>query len=150
MDCASSGSGTRSRVDTAAYCRDIETYLCRKNDGHLIRIVGPSFEIVSRLNSIQFYVWTPRHLKDFVESQIYAQYPTVQIKEGPEDYSAVDIAGRTVYGTELGLTKDTVMPIKTFASFEVDPLAGITGASNYAKRSSIVAGRRQRAGIAVS
>ena len=31
------------------YCRDIETYLCRKNDGHLIRVVGPSFEIVSRL-----------------------------------------------------------------------------------------------------
>lgn len=30
------------------YCRDIEAYLCRKNDGHLIRIVGPSFEIVSR------------------------------------------------------------------------------------------------------
>jgi hypothetical protein len=29
------------------YCRDIETYLCRKNDGHLIRVVGPSFEIVS-------------------------------------------------------------------------------------------------------
>jgi hypothetical protein len=26
----------------------VETYLCRKNDGHLIRIVGPSFEIVSR------------------------------------------------------------------------------------------------------
>jgi len=35
-------------VDTAAYCREIETYLCRKNDGHLIRVVGPSFEIVSR------------------------------------------------------------------------------------------------------
>ena len=25
------------------YCREIEAYLCRKNDGHLIRIVGPSF-----------------------------------------------------------------------------------------------------------
>jgi len=86
-----------------------------------------SFEIVSRLNSIQFYVWTPKHLKDFVESQIYAQYPTVQIKEGPEDYAAVDVNGRTILGTELGLTKDNVMPIKTFASFEVDPLAGITG-----------------------
>src|SRR5262249_59504727 len=23
------------------------TYLCRKNDGHLIRVVGPSFDIVS-------------------------------------------------------------------------------------------------------
>ena len=28
------------------YCRAIEDYLCRKNDGHLIRIVGPSFERV--------------------------------------------------------------------------------------------------------
>ena len=28
------------------YCRAIEAYLCRKNDGHLIRIVGPSFEMV--------------------------------------------------------------------------------------------------------
>jgi hypothetical protein len=25
------------------YCREIETYLCKKNDGHLIRVVGPSF-----------------------------------------------------------------------------------------------------------
>jgi hypothetical protein len=28
------------------YCREIEAYLCRKNDGHLIRLVGPSFERV--------------------------------------------------------------------------------------------------------
>lgn len=28
------------------YCREIESYLCRKNDGHLIRIVGPAFERV--------------------------------------------------------------------------------------------------------
>jgi len=30
------------------FCREIETYLCRKNDGHLIRVTGPSFELVSR------------------------------------------------------------------------------------------------------
>jgi hypothetical protein len=35
-------------VDVADYCREIETYLCRKNDGHLIRVVGPSFDLVSR------------------------------------------------------------------------------------------------------
>lgn len=29
------------------YCRDIERYLCQKNDGHLIRIAGPSFDLVS-------------------------------------------------------------------------------------------------------
>ena len=28
------------------YCRAIEAYLCRKNEGHLIRIVGPAFEQV--------------------------------------------------------------------------------------------------------
>ena len=35
-------------AELADYCREIETYLCRKNDGHLIRVVGPSFELVSR------------------------------------------------------------------------------------------------------
>jgi len=28
------------------YCRQVEAHLCRKNDGHLIRIVGPAFEQV--------------------------------------------------------------------------------------------------------
>ena len=33
-------------TDPGAYCREIESYLCRCNDGHLIRIVGPAFEQV--------------------------------------------------------------------------------------------------------
>lgn len=33
-------------TDVDAYCRDLEAYLCRKNDGHLIRITGPAFERV--------------------------------------------------------------------------------------------------------
>jgi hypothetical protein len=33
-------------MDPSAYCRDVESYLCRKNDGHLIRIVGPAFDLV--------------------------------------------------------------------------------------------------------
>ncbi len=32
--------------DGEDYCRAIEAYLCRKNDGHLIRIVGPAFDQV--------------------------------------------------------------------------------------------------------
>jgi hypothetical protein len=35
-------------VQTADFCREIETYLCQKNDGHLVRVVGPSFDLVSR------------------------------------------------------------------------------------------------------
>jgi hypothetical protein len=34
-------------LETEEYCREIEAYLCRKNDGHLIRVVGPSFDLVS-------------------------------------------------------------------------------------------------------
>jgi hypothetical protein len=33
-------------TDVDAYCRELEAYLCRKNDGHLIRITGPAFERV--------------------------------------------------------------------------------------------------------
>jgi hypothetical protein len=33
-------------IDVQSYCRDLEAYLCRKNDGHLIRITGPAFEHV--------------------------------------------------------------------------------------------------------
>lgn len=33
-------------TDVGEYCREIETYLCQKNEGHLIRIVGPAFEQV--------------------------------------------------------------------------------------------------------
>ena len=44
-------AGLENRVGTnnliEDYCHEIEAYLCRKNDGHLIRIVGPSFELVS-------------------------------------------------------------------------------------------------------
>src|SRR4051812_7498395 len=33
-------------MDISEYCREIESYLCRKNEGHLVRIVGPVFEKV--------------------------------------------------------------------------------------------------------
>jgi hypothetical protein len=33
-------------MEASDYCREIEAYLCRKNEGHLIRIVGPAFEQV--------------------------------------------------------------------------------------------------------
>jgi hypothetical protein len=33
-------------MDPGSYCRDVESYLCRRNHGHLIRIVGPAFDLV--------------------------------------------------------------------------------------------------------
>ena len=34
-------------VDADAYCREIEAHLCRRNAGHLVRVVGPAFEMVA-------------------------------------------------------------------------------------------------------
>jgi hypothetical protein len=34
-------------TESVEFCREIENYLCKKNDGHLIRVTGPSFELVS-------------------------------------------------------------------------------------------------------
>ena len=33
-------------TDIHEYCRAVETHLCRRNEGHLIRVVGPAFELV--------------------------------------------------------------------------------------------------------
>jgi hypothetical protein len=33
-------------MEPPEYCREVESYLCRKNEGHLIRIVGPAFDQV--------------------------------------------------------------------------------------------------------
>jgi hypothetical protein len=85
-----------------------------------------SFEIAAIDKLIRFYVWVPKHLQNFVEGQIYAQYPTVQIHTLDEDYTARDISHGVVYTSELTLTANEMLPIKTFQSFEVDPLAGIT------------------------
>lgn len=94
------------------------------NDGYQEHL---SFEIASVGGQIQFYIWTPRALRNFVESQIYSQYPTVQIRTATADYTAHEQQHHVVYTAEVVLAESEFLPIKTFQSFEVDPLAGITG-----------------------
>lgn len=86
-----------------------------------------SFEIVSTGGQIRFYVWVPKILQSFVEGQIYAQYPTVQIYRMDDDYADTRDKYPVKYTAELTLTENDALPIKTFDNFEVDPLAGITG-----------------------
>ena len=85
-----------------------------------------SLEIAAIGQRIRIYIWTPKHLQAFVEGQIYAQYPTVQIFEQEEDYAERRLHQTVIHSTELTLTDNETLPIKTFPSFEVDPLAAIT------------------------
>lgn len=86
-----------------------------------------SFEVASVRGQIRFYAWVPKTLQSFVEGQIYSQYPSVQIHEADEDYVAHERHHSVVHTAEIELTDTQYLPIKTFQSFEVDPLAGITG-----------------------
>jgi len=101
-----------------------------KKEGSVQEHLG--FEIVADHKSIRFYIWTPAHLKDFVEGQVYAQYPKAEIKEVLDYSKDIDIDGDgindAIAGCEMGLVKSEVYPIKTFTDFDVDPLAAITGA----------------------
>lgn len=85
-----------------------------------------SFEIASTGNQIRFFVWVPKIYQSFVEGQIYAQYPSVQIYRMKEDYVDRRSKYPVAYTSEITLTDNDALPIKTFDSFEVDPLAGIT------------------------
>ncbi|MCL5407475.1 MAG: type IV secretion system DNA-binding domain-containing protein, partial [Patescibacteria group bacterium] len=90
-----------------------------------------SFEIASREKYIQFYAYVPVHLKDFVEGQIYSQYPTAEIAQVDdyvlEERENIEKGDLKMAGTEMKLTHPDVYPIKTFLNFEVDPLSAITG-----------------------
>ena len=96
----------------------------RLNDGMQEHL---SFEIASVGGRIRFYVWVPKALQSFVEGQIYAQYPTVQIHVASEDYVSHERQHSIVHTSEMTLAEQEFLPIKTFQNFEVDPLAGITG-----------------------
>ncbi|TSC83812.1 MAG: hypothetical protein G01um101417_379 [Parcubacteria group bacterium Gr01-1014_17] len=86
--------------------------------------VGPwySFEIASFGGDVHFYIWVWPKLRKIVETQIYAQYPTVEINETP-DYAArypYGPEGRFMWGTHIKLAKPDPYPIKTYIDYGLD------------------------------
>src|SRR3972149_178526 len=92
-----------------------------------------SFEIASDSTGIHFYVWGPSHLKDFISGQVYAQYPSAEVRLLERDYMQEDLAGLSACGESLVLTKESFFPLRTFRDFEVDPMAAVTGAMSEIK-----------------
>jgi len=98
-----------------------------------------SFEIASFGGDLHFYVKTPARHKNYVEANIYAQYPDVEIAEVedyvsrmPSTYDALQQAGYELWGTELNLAKDDVYPIRLYEEFEtpseystLDPISSL-------------------------
>jgi hypothetical protein len=81
-----------------------------------------SLEIIGTGGEIRFYIRVSKDSRNFVESQIFAQYPEAEIKEA-EDY-IYDLPEHLpnneydLFGTELVFTKPDAYPIKTHPFFE--------------------------------
>jgi hypothetical protein len=83
-----------------------------------------AFEIVAHEGVIKFYVAVPPKLRNFVEEQIHANYPTAEI-EDTEDYNIFTPTG-TIVGAYLTLKKKNYFTLKTYRKLEIDPLSNIT------------------------
>jgi len=80
-----------------------------------------SLEIVGIDGQIHFFVHTQKFFKKLVESQIYAQYPDVEIVE-VDDYTKFSLADNfddewSLWGTEFLLTKKDAYPIRTYIDY---------------------------------
>lgn len=93
-----------------------------------------SFEMAHFERQINFYIWFPRHFRNLVEGQIYAQYPDAEIEE-VEDYAMQAGDRKLAVSGALSFTDPDIFPIKRYSQFEdkltrvaVDPMAALTGA----------------------
>ncbi|MCL2451456.1 type IV secretion system DNA-binding domain-containing protein [Candidatus Saccharibacteria bacterium] len=87
-----------------------------------------SFEMASLGGQIRFFVRVPKHLQNFVEGQIYAQYPAINIYEIDSDYTANSSNHPVTATAELALTDSEFIPIKTFQDHNADPMVTVMAA----------------------
>lgn len=85
-----------------------------------------SFEIVSIGGDVRFYINVPvKKAKNLIESQLYAQYPGIEITEEPIDYTAEvtwDPEKWEMMSFHFGKKKDQEYPIKTYIDFGLDKM----------------------------
>jgi hypothetical protein len=83
-----------------------------------------SFEIVGLPESIRFYIYCPRKLASWVEKQVLGSYQDAEFLEAKE-YNIFKDGGKVAFA-EFEQSDDPFYPLKTYESFEGDPLANIT------------------------
>ena len=96
-----------------------------------------SLEIASFEGQVHFFIWTRANFRRIIESQLYAQYPGIQIVEAP-DYTRLITATPeewSIWGCDFKSTAAEPLPIKTYIEYgldqvqkepeQVDPLANL-------------------------
>lgn len=81
-----------------------------------------SLEIASIGGQVRLFIWSHKKFKNIIESQIYGQFPTVEVHE-VDDYTLktqYDPATMNLWGMQLKLTKADAYPIKTYIDYGLD------------------------------
>lgn len=118
------------------------TWLDRFKDGR--QPAWFSLEIASDAGRVRFFIRTSDRFKNLVESQLYAQYPEIELALVSNDYTeGINYTGQAdspwdLWGGELALAEADEIPIKTYIDYgldkegppeatvrRVDPLAGL-------------------------
>ena len=81
-----------------------------------------SFEIVSIGGQVHYYVWMRKGLREYTETQIYAEFPGVEIYE-VQDYAVqfhYDPNRYSIWGCNFKLGQKDAYPIKSYVDYELD------------------------------
>ncbi len=81
-----------------------------------------SLELVSDGGEIKFYIWAWKFWKPLIESQLYAQYPDVEITE-VKDYASefhFSFDKHDLWGCNFVLSKPDCYPIKSYVDYQLD------------------------------
>lgn len=104
------------------------------NGFHVIEKGYICLELVGMDRKLYFIIRAPKEYKNLIESQFYAQYPEIEIKE-IDDYflrlpARLPNKDFDLWGTEIVLEKENYYPIRTYSYFEemkeekrIDPIS---------------------------
>ncbi len=85
----------------------------------------PTFrlELISTEGEVRFCINTQAKFKNMIEAQLYAQYPGIEVKELPVDYSFEIPKNMDGYGSfwfHFKLSKPDAYPIRTYIDYKLD------------------------------
>lgn len=80
-----------------------------------------SLEIVSIGGDVHFYIWSRKGFMRLIESQLYSQFPGIEIHPTTDYTLGLTFDGSIdLFGGELKLTEADAFPIKTYVDYGID------------------------------
>lgn len=80
-----------------------------------------SLELVSIEGQVKFFIWSRAGFRKVIESQLYGQYPDIEIMEAEDYTEKVHFDENTeLFGCHFEKTKDSFYPIKTYVDYGLE------------------------------